>query len=79
MAGLIDSQNAERRHSGSSPTVGNRPPAIATNFESDAAVRASLDLVFEGTSSPNGYTEPILTKYRKIAKAQQHDAKHFVR
>eukprot|EP00466_Bigelowiella_natans_P013876 jgi/Bigna1/55067/estExt_Genewise1Plus.C_500029 len=92
MAGLIDSQNAERRHSGSSPTVGNRPPAIATNFESDAAVRASLDLVFEGTSSPNGYmritsterqtmmyTEPILTKCRKIAKAQQHDAKHFVR
>eukprot|EP00471_Norrisiella_sphaerica_P006916 CAMPEP_0184488068 /NCGR_PEP_ID=MMETSP0113_2-20130426/10508_1 /TAXON_ID=91329 /ORGANISM="Norrisiella sphaerica, Strain BC52" /LENGTH=738 /DNA_ID=CAMNT_0026870541 /DNA_START=185 /DNA_END=2401 /DNA_ORIENTATION=- len=57
MAVLIDRQNQK-----------SGVPSLANNFEKDPAVRASLELVFEGTKSPNGYTEPILHKYRRSVK-----------
>ena len=45
--------------------------AMAPAFDSSIAFQAALALVFEGTAQPNGYTEPLLHKYRQAFKGPQ--------
>ncbi|MDC0456610.1 malate synthase G [Alphaproteobacteria bacterium] len=44
--------------------------AMSDSFENSIAFKASVDLVVEGTTSPSGYTEPILHKRRIQLKAK---------
>ncbi|MBB3168296.1 malate synthase G [Simiduia aestuariiviva] len=59
MATVVDKQNDY--------DANYRP--MADNPENNIAFQAALDLVFEGKSQPNGYTEPLLHSYRKKLKA----------
>lgn len=43
---------------------------MSENFDNSIAFKAACALVFEGTDQPNGYTEPLLHKYRRQKKAQ---------
>lgn len=44
---------------------------MAQDYESSIGFQAALELVFEGVESPNGYTEHLLHKHRRRAKARQ--------
>jgi malate synthase len=61
MAQVVDQQNAD------DPNYNNMAP----NFDSSIAFSAACQLVFEGCTQPNGYTEPVLHAMRLKLKSQQ--------
>jgi len=63
MAAVVDLQNA-----GDPTYLPMRPSGPDGSFEDSIAWRAARDLVLEGTSSPSGYTEPILHARRREFK-----------
>lgn len=54
MAAIVDQQNID------DPLY----QVMAGNFDKSTAYQAALDLVFDGQTQPNGYTEPLLHAYR---------------
>ncbi|MFC5449222.1 malate synthase G [Paenibacillus aestuarii] len=58
MASIVDNQNA------------NDPAyrSMSADYERSAAFQAALELVLQGYDQPNGYTEPILHRYRRAFK-----------
>ena len=59
MAKVVDGQNKDDRNYIS----------MSKNFDKSIAFKTSLDLILEGSTSPSGYTEPILHKRRLELKS----------
>ena len=58
MAKIVDDQNAD------DPTY----TPMAADPDNSIAFKAACSLVFEGTTQPSGYTEPLLHGYRRVLK-----------
>jgi malate synthase len=43
---------------------------MSDDFNNSIAFQAACALVFEGCEQPNGYTEPLLHKFRRQKKAE---------
>ncbi len=63
MAAVVDGQNAD------DPAY----RAMAPNFDASEAFKTACSLVFEGTTQPSGYTEPLLYRGRLAVKSAQQN------
>ena len=59
MATVVDQQNKDESH--------YQP--MSSNLSQNIAFKSACELIFKGTEQPNGYTEPLLHRFRHLAKS----------